>query len=49
MAAQDASRELLSVFGYRSSRVVDKFAGLPVQRDAFGNPILQTELPHGPA
>ena len=30
MAAQDASRELLSVFGYRSSRVADKFAGLPV-------------------
>ena len=44
MAAQDASRELLSVFGYRSSRVVDKFAGLPVQRDAFGNPYLTDRI-----
>lgn len=44
MAAQDASRELLSVFGYRSSRVADKFAGLPVQRDAFGNPYLTDRI-----
>ena len=44
MVAQDASRELLSVFGYRSSRVADKFAGLPVQRDAFGNPYLTDRI-----
>ena len=47
MAAQDASRELLSVFGYRSSRVVNKFAGLPVQRDAFGYHYSGETIPEG--
>ena len=38
--SQAASLELVSAFGYRSSREVDKFAGLSHSADAKGNPYL---------
>ena len=44
MVGQDADKELLNTFGYKSSRIVDKFAGLAVQQDAFGNPYLTEKM-----
>ena len=44
MVGQDADKELLNTFGYKSSRIVVKFAGLAVQQDAFGNPYLTEKM-----
>ena len=44
MVGQDADKELLNTFGYKSSRIMDKFAGLAVQQDAFGNPYLTEKM-----
>ena len=44
MVGQDAEKELLNTFGYKSSRIMDKFAGLAVQQDAFGNPYLTEKM-----
>lgn len=38
MVAEEADREVLKTFGYKSGRVADKFAGLAVERDGSGNP-----------
>ncbi len=38
MVAEGADKETLKTFGYKSGRVVDKFAGLDVSRDGSGNP-----------
>ncbi|MBR5571942.1 MAG: flavin reductase [Oscillospiraceae bacterium] len=40
MVAEGADRDVLKVFGYKSGRVSDKFAGLEVSRDGNGNPYL---------
>ena len=44
MVGQDADKDLLNTFGYNSSRIMDKFAGLAVQQDAFGNPYLTEKM-----
>ena len=44
MVGQDADKELLNTFGYKPSRIMDKFAGLAVQQDAFGNPYLTEKM-----
>ena len=44
MVGQDADKDLLNTFGYKSSRIMDKFAGLAVQQDAFGNPYLTEKM-----
>jgi flavin reductase (DIM6/NTAB) family NADH-FMN oxidoreductase RutF/rubredoxin len=40
MVAEGADRDVLKTFGYKSGRVVDKFAGLQVSRDGNGNPYI---------
>lgn len=39
--AQDASKDLVNLFGYKSGRVVDKFSGLDVATDNAGNPYVK--------
>ncbi len=39
--AQSAPKELVNQFGYKSSRVVDKFEGMAVETDGAGNPYLK--------
>ena len=44
MVGQDADKELLKTFGYKSGRIVDKFAGLNFRQDAAGNPYLTDNM-----
>ena len=44
MVGQDADKELLKTFGYKSGRTVDKFAGLNFRQDAAGNPYLTDNM-----
>lgn len=39
--AKDTPKDLVNLFGYKSSRVVDKFDGFDVERDGAGNPYVK--------
>ena len=41
---EDCPGELITLFGYKSGRVVDKFAGLEVQLDGSGNPWIRENM-----
>ncbi|MDD3347179.1 flavin reductase [Oscillibacter sp.] len=44
LLAADAAAEVVSVFGYRSGRVTDKFDGRTVETDGNGNPYLTEDM-----
>ena len=41
MVGRDCPKELVNLFGYKSSRVTDKFAGRETSTDSLGNPYLR--------
>ncbi len=44
MLAKDCPKDWIHLFGYKSTRVVDKFDGLASQMDAAGNPYLTEHM-----
>ena len=44
MLDESCPAEIINTFGYKSGRVVDKFAGLDVKTDADGNPYLTEHM-----
>lgn len=44
LLAADAPGELIDLFGYKSGRVADKFAGKDVKEDGAGNPYLTEHM-----
>jgi len=44
LLAEDFPKEMMELFGYKSGRVTDKFAGLDVKTDASGNPYLTEHM-----
>ncbi|NLU24330.1 MAG: rubrerythrin [Clostridiales bacterium] len=44
MLSKDCPKELVNLFGYKSSRAVNKFEGYDVKRDANGNPYITDDM-----
>ena len=44
LLAEDFPKEMMDLFGYKSGRVADKFAGLNVNVDESGNPYLKENM-----